>query len=133
MAVYVEPYWTEERILRAFKIWARRRGRAPTAKEWATPTARQPEGRGRPRWRAPHPHTVAAVFGSWSAGLEAAGLETRPAHRPQAPQAASCGLGHDLTDPANVYVRASGQRECRICRRAYDRAWKRRRRAAQAA
>ncbi|WP_150236432.1 hypothetical protein [Nocardiopsis quinghaiensis] len=28
-----------------------------------------------------------------------------------------CPYGHDMTDPPNVYVRASGKRECRTCRR----------------
>lgn len=29
-----------------------------------------------------------------------------------------CGRGHDLNDPANVYVRPNGDRECRKCRNA---------------
>ena len=32
-------------------------------------------------------------------------------------QLESCQRGHDLTDPANVYVRPSGERNCRVCKR----------------
>jgi hypothetical protein len=79
-----DSWWTRDRIVRALQSDAQRRGRAPTAKEWAAPVARRGAWKGMPRWRAPHPGTVAAVFGSWSAGLRAAGLEARPAHRPRA-------------------------------------------------
>lgn len=34
----------------------------------------------------------------------------------------TCGKGHDLTDPANVYIRASGARRCRPCQLAGQRA-----------
>lgn len=34
----------------------------------------------------------------------------------------TCKHGHDVTDQANVYTRPNGQRQCRVCDRARDRA-----------
>jgi Homing endonuclease associated repeat len=62
--------WTRERIIRALQADARRRGRPPTQVEWHQATSSR---HGRPTAK-----TVAATFGSWSAGIAAAGLEPRP-------------------------------------------------------
>jgi hypothetical protein len=32
-----------------------------------------------------------------------------------------CKAGHDITDPANVYVQPDGRRRCRVCAREYAR------------
>lgn len=34
-----------------------------------------------------------------------------------------CKRGHDLTDPANVKTKANGERQCRICLRAAQKAY----------
>jgi Homing endonuclease associated repeat len=77
--------------------------------------------------RGPSPATAETVkrrFGSWNAALEAAGLPVREAHGQRRDR---CANGHDLTDPANVYVDPRGERCCYPCklarwRRAYRRA-----------
>ena len=58
-----QGHWTRERVLAALQRDARRRGRAPTRDEWARPA------RGRPTATP-----VVNLFGSWNAGLRAAGL-----------------------------------------------------------
>jgi transcriptional regulator with XRE-family HTH domain len=50
--------------------------------------------------------------------------EGTPAH-------AACKNGHDLTDPANVYVTPTGRRQCRPCNQRAARDYQRRTRAAQ--
>lgn len=45
------------------------------------------------------------------------------------PARTHCARGHDLTED-NVYVFATGRRECRTCVRAYSNAWAAHRRAA---
>ena len=59
-------YWTRERIVEAFQRWFDETGTVPTQNDW--PTA-----------RASHPHhrTVAKRFGSWNAGIYAAGFTPR--------------------------------------------------------
>lgn len=61
--------WTRERIIAALHEFAAEHGRAPFAKEWRVASPRYPNAQ-----------TVERRFGSWNAGLEAAGLETRPAY-----------------------------------------------------
>jgi len=60
------PPWTAPEMLVALRRFAARCGRAPTAREW-------------PRLCADHPSAamVSAAFGSWHAGLRAAGLAPR--------------------------------------------------------
>lgn len=73
--------WTRERVLEALRDWARELGEPPRQHEWAIAHAREvglENGRVR-RWMTEHPRwpsstTVVKYFGSWSAGLEAAGL-----------------------------------------------------------
>jgi Homing endonuclease associated repeat len=64
--------WTRDAIIVALQRDARRRGRPPTSLEWEETPRRQPRkiGRGRPT-----AETVKLRFGSWNAGLVAAGLE----------------------------------------------------------
>lgn len=54
--------WTPERIIDAFQAWAVKHGRQPVQRDWrrATPFS-------------PSKTTVIAMFGSWNAGVEAAG------------------------------------------------------------
>jgi hypothetical protein len=61
------PYWSDADILRALRIWAKRHGRAPTAKDWT-------------RAASHHPCTrcVWEHFGSFRAALVAAGLGRQP-------------------------------------------------------
>lgn len=71
--------WTHERVVAAMRRWARRTGSAPTYAEWSRPNGIG-GGLARPSYRRasrPSPHTVARLFGSWNAAVEAAGLEVR--------------------------------------------------------
>jgi hypothetical protein len=100
-------YWDRDRIVAALQRDAKRRGRAPTRKEWEkAPPARQPGYRHRAR---PTSATVEAVFGSWSAGLAAAGLEPRPSGGQVRDR---CDRGHD-----EWRTRPDGKRFCAACRR----------------
>jgi len=58
--------WTRENIVYAFQLWHRRHLYAPTVFDWE-------------RAGDDHPcrQTVLRVFGSWSAGVRAAGLRPR--------------------------------------------------------
>jgi hypothetical protein len=56
--------WTRELAIAALRRDAKRRGRSPTSEEWGTS-----------RRTRPHSGTVEKLFGSWNAGLRAAGLE----------------------------------------------------------
>ena len=60
--------------------------------------------------------TVAAVFGSWNAGLALAGLEVRTPNEPRE----RCPQGHELVDE-NVFVCNDGRRLCLACKRKRDR------------
>src|ERR1700741_401501 len=93
-------YWTERRIIAAIEQDARRRGRPPRKREW------QSRAPGRPT-----AETVRTRFGSWSGGLEAAGLA---AH---ARDGRTCRRGHPLPGPD-----ARGKRACPTSRRETDRA-----------
>lgn len=55
--------WPKERIIAAFRAYYDEHGRAPRANEWECATEQYPT-----RW------SVARRFGSWRAGVEAAGL-----------------------------------------------------------
>jgi hypothetical protein len=71
------PYWTPERIIAAMRRWAERTGRPPGANDWRRRSRRtgpSSENFTTPGRDHPHAATVAAVFGSWMAGLVAAGL-----------------------------------------------------------
>ena len=65
---YTPTRWTREKVIAAIKTWAKRHGAPPKLSDW--------QGIGRD---APHPSapTVLRVFGSWNAGIEAAGFEPR--------------------------------------------------------
>jgi len=74
--------WSRDAILHALQAWAARTGAAPRRLDWS---GEQPERATRAQrlWMAEHPDwpsssCVAAHFGSWSAGLAAAGLRARP-------------------------------------------------------
>ena len=56
--------WTRELAIAALRRDAKRRGRSPTSGEWSTA-----------RRSRPHSATVEKLFGSWNAGLRAAGLQ----------------------------------------------------------
>lgn len=104
-------HWTPERIVAALQREAKRRGRAPTCKEWMKPNGR-PLRFGKP-WTPGHRPTTATVvrvFGSWTAGLAAAGLE--PKRRECKPT--RCKRGHALAGE-NLYVNPRGERQCRAC------------------
>lgn len=70
------PAWTAEEIVAALEEWAAEHGGPPTAPDW-TPTDDRARrwGREYPRW--PSQAQVHGIFGSWNAGLEAAGLAVR--------------------------------------------------------
>jgi hypothetical protein len=71
-----------ERVIVALRDWVGEFGQAPLAREWKSPgTGHDAIGFGRAwRWASEYPRwpsatTVAKYFGSWSAGLTAAGLD----------------------------------------------------------
>jgi hypothetical protein len=100
-------YWNRERIVAALRAWAQRHGRAPTMQEWQKMPPSSPPGyEHRPR---PVAETVKAAFGSWSAGLAAAGLEPRT---PGGQVRERCKGGHD-----EWRTRPDGKRFCAACRR----------------
>lgn len=104
-------HWTRERVIAALQREAARRGRPPTMKEWRRRNGR-PLRLGQ-TWTAGHrptAQTVVRVFGSWMAGLEAAGLTPKPRER----KPARCHDGHLFT-PENTYVNSRGERQCRQC------------------
>jgi hypothetical protein len=63
--------WTNELIVYAIDLWARRYMRAPTAEQWN-------------RAGADHPsrQTVQRVFGTWNSAIAAAGYVPKPPGRP---------------------------------------------------
>jgi hypothetical protein len=67
--------WSDDEILNALQLWARRHGRAPKREEWVRSGAHRPCR-----------NTVSKRFGSWSAALEAADLQPdlNPARWPDA-------------------------------------------------
>jgi DNA-binding CsgD family transcriptional regulator len=70
------PEWTREEVLAAFRAWVREEGRVPAAGDWVpTADATRKWGREYPRW--PSDVTVRTLFGSWRAGVAAAGLRPR--------------------------------------------------------
>lgn len=120
-ATPVAPDPRRDRIVTAIREWAAMFGEPPTVGDWYR----------RPAWRArrvqstgrtwPSPGTVINWFGSWNAGIHAAGFDARPAHWPPGPRAQghqrfcrgcgcfvnsphatcrNCGKRHDRDDPA---------------------------------
>ena len=67
-----QRYWTRERILAALHHWERTHGRAPTQQELTASNRRKHGHRIYPPYNA-----VVQQFGSWTAGLRAAGLTPR--------------------------------------------------------
>lgn len=80
--------WTADSIIDAFHAWTTEHGAPPAAADWNPALARRQGRDDRARRHAlgtwPYYSTVVRYFGSWAAGLEAAGWHPRPvgAHRP---------------------------------------------------
>ena len=77
--------WTRDRLLAAIQAWAECYGGPPAICDWDPTRARENlhDTAREARYFAgdwPHAHTVIREFGSWSAGLEAAGFTARAAH-----------------------------------------------------
>jgi Homing endonuclease associated repeat len=69
-----DQQWTKRRILEAMWDWKAEHGRPPTHDEWLRADRMR---------RRPTSQRVKETFGSWNAGLEAAGFAARgPADRP---------------------------------------------------
>jgi hypothetical protein len=84
---FARRVWTRERIIAAIHDWAQVYGEPPAIADWSPTTARQrlhDEPRARRfetaagRW--PSFTTVVNEFGSWNAGIRAAGLTPREPH-----------------------------------------------------
>lgn len=70
--------WTRETVVAAIERWGALYGVSPSANEWNATLAREA---GDTRYESgdwPTIHTVQRVFGSWNAGIEAAGFVARP-------------------------------------------------------
>lgn len=110
-----DPYWTADRIIAAMRAWAGRTGSTPTYAQWGRrrKTKTHPSGfpaGGRSR---PTAATVEKVFGSWTAAVDAAGLEHPSMGRKYDTH---CRNGHERT-PENAYrISTSGHWICRVCR-----------------
>jgi hypothetical protein len=122
--------WTRAAIIRALQAWAAEHGRAPHHRKWQTSGLEHPPT-----------GTVTNVFGSWSAGLRAAGLE--PAvHGAWSEQEVLDGLrafarehgrppsSGDLRDtrgtpypPASAVIRTLGSHRAALERLGYRAAW----------
>jgi hypothetical protein len=76
--------WTPERIIAAIQMWAQKYGSPPTACDWRVSPARRAEAFDRFQvgdW--PCTKIVQIRFGSWSAGIRAAGFKPRSKGRPR--------------------------------------------------
>jgi len=81
-----QTYWTRELLIERIQEWAELYGEPPAIPDWSPSQARcnhdEPRARrfedARPHW--PWFTSVVRVFGSWRAGLEAAGFEARAPH-----------------------------------------------------
>jgi hypothetical protein len=93
-------------------------GRPPRSTEWEKAPLRRSSGYAARRRPA---QVVKDAFGSWSAGLIAAGLEPLP---PGGQRQERCRRGHPLSGE-NLVVRPNGKRSCRACEREGDRKRKR--------
>ncbi len=122
--------WTREAIIAALQGWTDAHGRAPHEAEWRRSGLEHPPA-----------GTVKRVFGSWSAGLRAAGLE--PAlHGPWTEAEVLDGLrafardhgrppnSRDLSDtrgtpypPATAVIRTIGSLRAALVRLGHDAAW----------
>jgi Homing endonuclease associated repeat/Phosphotransferase enzyme family len=67
--------WTEAEAVAALQSWAQTHGRAPTAEEWRYSGGRSGDG------AHPQANTVRLLFGTYAAGVAAAGLEPQPPRR----------------------------------------------------
>ncbi len=74
-------YWTQERIVDAIVEWHLEHGRIPAAGDWSVASPY-------------HPHAVAVtdVFGTWNAGIMAAGFTPRLAKR----RGVRWGMAHEV-------------------------------------
>lgn len=105
-------YWTQERIIRAVQRWTARTGEPPKAEQWRSKT---PPSFGIGTRSRPSGRYVARVFGSWSAALDAAGVEQNR----HSPPRTYCKHGHLLSKTA--VTRQDGSRFCGECERARQR------------
>ncbi len=114
-------HWTRERIIAAICRWTARRGFPPTAAEWQQRSRERGGGLIEVVRMWPSVSTVIDEFGSWAAGLEAAGT-VREAQRPPG-RRAKCMRGHRFT-PENTIFFPDGRRRCRTCEREEKRAYR---------
>lgn len=103
--------WTEAQIIAALKNYVRRHGIVPSIPDWSRRTSTWAgDDLAVMAWR-PSYSTIRRVFGSWTAGLAAAGLQPRsPGWRKT--QQRKCKRGHLLAD---ALIDPNGGRRCRTC------------------
>jgi hypothetical protein len=119
--------WNRQRIIAAIQAWERRTGKPPLQTEWARPNRGGSGLLDSRRARRPGSRTVARYFGSWNAGIEAAGFVPRaPVTSPRVDGRCRNGL-HDVSATG-----LTTQGACRECNLLAQREWRRRQREARA-
>lgn len=93
------PEWTAEAVVAAIAAWNREESRLPRAHDWLPGSEHERKwAREYPRW--PSSITVRTIFGSWNAGIEAAGFSpTRRYWQPQSIIAALKDFGEEEGRP----------------------------------
>lgn len=115
--------WTRERVVEAMRAWTLTYGEPPSFRDWTS------GGSDTARYRRlkrsgliASAKTVAEVFGSWNAALEAAGYRPRlPGGQRRPDRRTHCSYGHPLVGE-NLYLDRHGGRRCRICKKYNQRA-----------
>jgi predicted transcriptional regulator len=121
--------WDQQAIITAIRRWAGKHGgQPPKFNAWAGSRMLRARRFSSAGVDYPTATRLQQVFGSWSAGLAAAGFEPRARGRAFGATRKRCAKGHPLT-PDNVHTSKTGIRRCLKCHRNYQREWARRARA----
>jgi hypothetical protein len=97
--------WTKEEAIKALQEFFEVTGQIPSRDKWDDATIRPLE--------YPSSGPIIKLFGSWNAGMAAAGFKPRPKKKPLQRY---CKRGHYLRG-VNLYIKPNGKRECLRCKR----------------